>query len=89
MGLLDGKKALVTGSRKGIGRGIALTFAAEGADVGINDIIDDPITKSVLESAAHYGSNASLNVGDVSTVHGIQKLIDAAELILTGIRGML
>lgn len=76
MGLLDGKKALVTGSRKGIGRGIALTFAAEGADVGINDIVDDQITKSVLESAAHYGSNASLHVADVSTVHGIQNLID-------------
>ena len=39
MGLLEGKKALITGARKGIGRGIALTLANEGADVGINDIV--------------------------------------------------
>ena len=39
MGLLDGKKVLVTGARKGIGRGIAYSMAKEGADVGINDYI--------------------------------------------------
>ena len=38
MGLLDGKKVLITGARKGIGRGIAITLANEGADVGVNDI---------------------------------------------------
>ena len=41
MGLLDGKKVLITGARKGIGRGIAITLANEGAEVGINYIVDD------------------------------------------------
>jgi enoyl-[acyl-carrier-protein] reductase (NADH) len=33
--LLEGKKALITGSRRGIGAGIAKFFAEHGADVGI------------------------------------------------------
>ena len=52
MGLLDGKKALITGARKGIGRGIALTLANEGADVGINDIVDYDVSHRAVELIA-------------------------------------
>ncbi|MDP5877558.1 MAG: hypothetical protein QGI84_00055 [Dehalococcoidia bacterium] len=37
--LLEGKKALVTGTCKGIGRWIAVRLAAAGADVGTADLV--------------------------------------------------
>jgi NAD(P)-dependent dehydrogenase (short-subunit alcohol dehydrogenase family) len=40
--LLDGRTAVVTGGASGIGRAIARTFAAEGADVVVADVRADP-----------------------------------------------
>ncbi len=45
--LLEGKKAIITGSRRSIGAGIAQLFAEHGAEVGVNDVV----------SAVDSGSN--------------------------------
>ena len=77
MGLLDGKKALVTGARKGIGRGIAVRLAAEGADVGVNDIVDDEVTRQTAALARERGSGATVHIADVSKLTDINLMIDA------------
>ena len=41
MGLLDNKTGIVTGAGQGIGRAIALSYAAEGARVVVSDINDE------------------------------------------------
>ena len=77
MGLLEGKKVLITGARKGIGRGIAITLANEGADVGINDILDDEFAKKMLNILSNKGVNATFHKGDVSSIEGINSVIDS------------
>jgi len=46
MKLLEGKTAIITGGARGIGKAIALTFASEGANIAITDLIYDD---SVIE----------------------------------------
>lgn len=46
---MDGKKAVVTGGARGIGRASALAFAEAGADVTVIDIIDCSETCRMIE----------------------------------------
>ncbi len=41
MKLLEGKTALITGAARGIGKGIALKFAQEGANIAFTDLVID------------------------------------------------
>jgi len=62
---LEGKKALVTGSSRGIGRAIAERFAEEGAKVGINYQSRDEKASEVLNSIEDHSEGILLK-GDVS-----------------------
>jgi NAD(P)-dependent dehydrogenase (short-subunit alcohol dehydrogenase family) len=45
---LEGKYALITGSSRGIGRGIALKLAEQGAKIGINYYRNEAAAKDTL-----------------------------------------
>jgi 3-oxoacyl-[acyl-carrier protein] reductase len=69
---LKGKKALVTGGTKGIGRAVTELFADEGADVGICSRHADDVKAAVAALAAR-GIRAwgeALDVGDSTALRG-------------------
>ena len=63
MGLLTGKTALITGAARGIGKAIALKFAAEGANIAFTDLAVNEETEKEIAAlgvkAKSYASNAA------------------------------
>ena len=74
MKLLEGKTALITGAARGIGKALALRFAAEGANIAFTDLVIDENGKKTEEEIAAFGvkvkgyaSNAA-NFAETETV---------------------
>ncbi|MDJ0737106.1 MAG: SDR family oxidoreductase [Nostocaceae cyanobacterium] len=82
--LLEGKRALVTGSSKGIGEKIAKVLAEEGAIVLVHGR-NDKDAKRVAEDIRENGGKAFIAVGDLNTDEGAKKVADAALTLLGGI----
>lgn len=76
MGLLQGKKALITGASKGIGRAIALRFAEEGADVAFTYLSSVEQGKALEDELKAKGVNALGIRSDASDFEAAQSLID-------------
>src|SRR2546427_1803437 len=72
---LRGRIALVTGAQQGIGRGIALAFAREGADVAVNYLDDRAAAEKVLREVHAAGRRAVLVQADVARPTDAQTMV--------------
>jgi 3-oxoacyl-[acyl-carrier protein] reductase len=80
MGQLEGKAAIVTGGSRGIGRGVALAFAAEGADVAVNYSKNKAEAEAVAAEIRAMGRRAlcfQMNVAESAQVNEMVKSVAA------------
>lgn len=76
MGRLSGKVALVTGGGRGIGRGIVLELAREGADVAINYRRGEDAAKATANDVQALGQRAEVVQADVGDVAAVGAMVD-------------
>ena len=82
---LRGRIALVTGAQQGIGRGIALAFAREGADVAVNYLDDRAAAEKVMQEVRAAGGRAVLVQADVARPTDAQRMVAQVQSELGGL----
>lgn len=80
---ITGKIALVTGAGQGIGRGIALRLARDGADLALVDL-DQAKLDAVAREIEAIGRQATTFIADVSDREQVYAAVDHAERALGG-----
>lgn len=86
MGICDNRTVIVTGAARGLGRAYALAFAAEGANVVVNDIgtsldgegRDTSAADGVVAEIVAAGGKAIANYEDITDWDAAKRIVDAA-----------
>lgn len=76
MGLLDGKTAIVTGAARGIGKAIALKFAAEGANIAFTDLVIDENALNTEKEIAAFGARAKGYSSNAANFEDTARVVD-------------
>jgi 3-oxoacyl-[acyl-carrier protein] reductase len=77
---LVGRAAVVTGSSRGVGRGIALAFAKEGADVLVNYTSSEGPALDVVNEIRAMGRKSIAVKADVAAKAEVENMMNAAKL---------
>ncbi|MDE2596788.1 MAG: SDR family oxidoreductase [Sphingomonadales bacterium] len=86
MGICDNRTVIITGAARGLGRAYALAFAAEGANVVVNDIgtslggegRDTSAADGVVAEIKAAGGQAIANYEDITDWDGAGRIVQAA-----------
>lgn len=84
-GLLDRRKALITGGDSGIGRAVAIAFAKEGADVAIAYLEEHDDAERTAEHVRAAGGHCVLLPGDLADGRHCREVVDQAVKQLGGL----
>ena len=82
---MEGKRVLVTGSGTGIGRGVALEFAKEGAAVVLHYAHSEGGAASAVDEIRRAGGKADVFKADLGKIEEVQNLAASARDFLGGI----
>jgi 3-oxoacyl-[acyl-carrier protein] reductase len=82
---LAGRTALITGANTGIGRAVALAYAAEGADVAVNWIDREAQARSLVAEIEAQGRRALAVRADVTEESAVRAMMDDVIATLGGI----
>ncbi len=80
---ISGKVALITGAAQGIGRGIALRLAQDGADIALVDLQQDKLN-AVAKEIEDLGRKTTTYIADISNRDKVYAAINHAEKALGG-----
>ena len=86
MGICENRTVIITGAARGLGRAYALAFAAEGANVVVNDIgtslggegRDTSAADGVVDEIKAAGGQAIANYEDITDWDAAKRMVDAA-----------
>ena len=82
---LEGKKAIVTGGSRGIGKAIAMLYAKEGADVLVNYHSNDAAAKETVAQIEKLGRKAVAVAADVANYKSAQNMVEECVKQLGGV----
>ena len=82
---LEGKRALVTGGSRGIGRGIALAYAEAGADVVLGYRRQQESAQAVVKEIEALGRRAFAFAADVRDAQAVTEMVTGAREALGGL----
>jgi 3-oxoacyl-[acyl-carrier protein] reductase len=76
---LSGKKAIVTGASRGIGKAIALALANAGCHVAVNYLTKEAEANATVDAITRLGRRAVAVQGDVSRSADVLRIVHTAE----------